>query len=113
MWIRTGVFTTADASTGASLSASMSMLVDNVGGVPVSGSSLPAVLVGGFVVTGSVGVAATCSVDGAAVGSESPAVDDEHPVDTNAIIASTPIERFMNPSWHRLPFGRSRSNMTP
>ena len=35
MWMRTGVFTTADASTGTSLSASMSMFVDNVGGVPV------------------------------------------------------------------------------
>ena len=89
------------------------MLVDSVGGVPVSGSSFDAVLVGGMVFAGSVGVAATCSVDGAAVGSESPAVDDEHPVDTNAIIASTPMERFMDPSWHRLPFGRSRSSMTP
>jgi len=54
-----------------------------------------------MVFTGSVGVAAICSVDGAAVGSESSDVDDEHPTNTNAIIASTPTERFMSPSWHR------------
>lgn len=78
MWIRTGEPTTADADTGASDSTSISMFVDKVGGVPVSGSSLAAVLVGGKVFVGSVGVAATCSVDSGAVGVEVES-SDEHP----------------------------------
>lgn len=99
MRIRVGEPTTVDASTGASASTSISMLVDNVGGVPVSGSSLDAVLVGDMVFTGSVGVAATCSVDGGNVGDSDESVE-EQPTNTTDARTKTPTERFMGPSWH-------------
>lgn len=94
--MRVGDPTTADASTGASASTSISMLVDSVGGVPDSGSSLDAVLVGGMVFTGSVGVAATCSVDGGSVGDSDESVD-EQPTRTTDAMTKTRIERFMGP----------------
>ncbi|MFZ9541757.1 MAG: hypothetical protein ACO292_11530 [Ilumatobacteraceae bacterium] len=53
------------------------MFVDKVGGVPISGSSLAAVLVGGMVFVGSVGVAATCSVDAGIVGALAESSDEQ------------------------------------
>ena len=61
----TGVPTTTDATSAIPASASISMVTDSVAGVPDSGVSLAAVLVGAAVLTGSVGVADVASVVGA------------------------------------------------
>jgi hypothetical protein len=61
----TGVPKTTEASSGTPESASRSIVTDSVAGVPDSGVSLLAVLVGAAVLTGSVGVADIASVVGA------------------------------------------------